>query len=310
MEDTTINEAYIFPDKPIVEESNTSLSKSIGSLVLFIAAFYLFFDKDISYIFILVLVLFIHELGHFIAMKYFDYKEVQMFFIPLLGALVTGSKEEISQRQRAIILLAGPIPGIIIGLILYYIGYENNQQILIVAANMFIFLNMFNLLPLKPLDGGNLIGVLFFDKKETIQTIFVIISACGLILIALLLESYIFLIVPVFLLSGIVQKFTTKKIKADLERENIDYNKPFEELTNAEYWTIRKHVVIHVTSFNKISPTEFLESKHEKQIIELIKSLFVKAPRFDLSGKTKTMFLLTWILFIIGPFIALALIIR
>jgi stage IV sporulation protein FB len=310
MDDTTIIEAYTFPDKPKIAKENSSLTKSVGSLILFIAAFYLFFNKDISYIFILVIVLLIHELGHFIAMKYYNYKDVKMFFIPLLGALVTGDKHEISQKQRAIILLAGPLPGIIIGLILYYIGYEDNQHILIVAANMFIFLNMFNLLPLKPLDGGNLIGILFFDKKETIQAIFVIISACGLILLALLLESYIFLIVPVFLLSGILQKFTTKKIKADLERENIDYNKPFEELTNAEYWTIRKHVVIHVTSFNKISPTEFLESKHEKQIIDLIKSLFVKAPIFDLSGKTKTMFLLIWILFMTGPFIALALIIR
>ena len=63
----------------------------------------------------------IHELGHFFAMKYFHYKDLGIFFIPLLGAYVSGSKREVSQKQSAIILLAGPLPGIIIGIALYLI---------------------------------------------------------------------------------------------------------------------------------------------------------------------------------------------
>lgn len=310
MEDINITETYTFPDKPTIDEASNSLWKSFGSVILFVVAYYMFFDKDINHIFILVLVIFIHELGHFLAMKYFNYTDVKMFFIPFLGALVMGNKEDVSQRQKAIILLAGPVPGIIIGLVLYYVGHENNQQSLISAANIFIFLNMFNLLPFKPLDGGNLIGVLFFDKKETIQLVFGIISACAFIVVAIYLESYVFIIVPGLLIVGIAQKYESKRIKENLEKANIDYNKTFDELTNEEYWKIRDQVVLNVAGFTRIPAKEYVVSKREKQIIDYIKSLVEKSPTYDLSVIAKVLFLLTWILFIIGPMIVLVLIVR
>lgn len=309
MEENNINIEYTFPDKPKID-NNSSLWKSIGSVFLFIGVYYLYFDQDINYILILVLVLFIHELGHFIAMKYFNYKDIKMFFIPLLGALVTGNKHEISQKQRAIILLAGPVPGIIIGIILYAFAKENNYENIIATANIFIFLNVFNLLPLTPLDGGNLIGTLFFNKKETIQTIFIVLSAIGLVIIAIYLESYILLIIPFFLLSGISHQSKIKKIKANLEKDGIDYNKPFEELTNKEYWLIREKIVLNLISFKKVQPKEYSESKQEKQIVNHIKSLMIKMPILDLSRKAKTVFLLTWILFCIVPFITVGYIIE
>ena len=308
MDDSNINQANVFPDKPTLEKDNNSLFKSIGSVALFVGAFYLFFNKDINFIIVLVLVLFIHELGHFIAMKYFNYKDVQMFFIPLLGALVTGDKHEISQRQRAIILLAGPVPGIIIGLILYAIGIGNNDQNLIMAANIFIFLNIFNLLPLTPLDGGNLLMTLFFSKKETLQIIFVILSATGLTIIALYLESYVLLVIPFFLLTRIIHESKIKKVKAKLEEDGIDYNKTFEELTNREYWLIREQIVSNWTIFENVNPKDYTASKHEKQIINQIKSLVVKMSTQDLTGKDKFLFVGSWLLFCIGPFIVFGLI--
>lgn len=311
MEEPTTIAAYTYPDKPKIDEADSSsMWKSFGSVILFIVAYYMFFDKDINHILVLVLVLFIHELGHFLAMKYFNYTDVKMFFIPLLGALVSGNKEDISQKQKAIILLAGPAPGIIMGLVLYYIGFINGQQSLISTANIFIFLNIFNLLPFKPLDGGNLIGVLFFDKKETIQLIFGIVSACVFGAVAIYSESYILIIVPGLLITGIIQKYESKRIKEYLRNDNIDYNKPFDDLTNEEYWKIRDHVVYNVAGFSRINAKEYVVSKREKQIIDYIKSLVEKSPTYDLSVLAKILFLLTWILFLFGPIIILALIVR
>lgn len=305
MDNSNIEVNEVFPDKPYLDKDDNSLMKSIISVTLFIGSFYFFFDKNITYILVLVGVLFIHELGHFLAMKYFNYKDVKMFFIPLLGALVTGKKQEISQKQRTIILLAGPVPGIIIGLILYVIGTGSNDQNLLMSANIFIFLNIFNLLPITPFDGGNLIETLFFSSKEILKIIFIVLSAAGLIAIALFLESYFLLIIPFFLLIRINALSKVKKIKSTLAILGIDYDKPFDELTNEEYWKIREQIILETVAFKNVKPKDYTVSKHEKQIINHIESLSVKIPKADLSKTVKALIVALWLLCFIGPFFAL-----
>ena len=105
-----------FPPKPVLPaQQPPSLNRSLLSLGLFMVLFLLIFEMDLRFLLVLVGVLVIHEMGHFIAMRHFGYKDVHMFFIPLIGAYVTGEKEEISQRQRCIVILAGPLPGILFG---------------------------------------------------------------------------------------------------------------------------------------------------------------------------------------------------
>lgn len=310
MTDLDPTEPKWYPDKPILEKDANPLVRSISSLVLFVAAFYIFFNKDLSYIFIVVVVLFIHEMGHFLAMKFFNYKEVKMFFLPLLGALVTGEKQQISQRQRAIILLAGPVPGIAIGLVLFFIGTFTGNPTQLVTANIFIFLNLFNLLPITPLDGGNLIGTLFFGSKEVLQSIFMGLSALALAAIAVYLESYFLLLIPIFLFMQAFHQHKIKKIRAVLDAENLSYEKPYDELSNEEYWRIREQIVTHVSLFKDVKPKEYVIDKRENQIIKQIKLLAVTRPSLDLSWKGKVLVLGVWLLFLVGPIVGLGLLYR
>src|SRR4051812_45770109 len=103
-------------EKP-AERSNVWL-RSFTSLAFYLAFGYFVFKRWEALLLITAIVM-IHELGHFFAMKYFRYNELGIFFIPLLGAYVSGRKREVSQKQSAVILLAGPLPGIIIGMILH-----------------------------------------------------------------------------------------------------------------------------------------------------------------------------------------------
>ncbi len=299
-----------FPDKPSIAEkeavtSNTVI-KSIASIALFVLAFYLLFDADLKFILILVVVIFIHEMGHLLAMKIFNYKDVKMFFIPLLGALATGKKNNVSQKQNAIILLAGPVPGILIGIIMYYLSIVNNSPDLEMTANIFIFLNMFNLLPLTPLDGGQLIGTLFFTNKEKLRAIFTILSAAGLAIIAISLEEYFLLIIPIFLLIGLTSQGKSKKIRKALDQQSIDYEKPFEELTSKEYWLIRDQIVSNYPHL-KLQPGNYAASSKENSIINLITAILTTKPIVDLSGMAKAILVGIWLLFFVGPFIALGL---
>jgi stage IV sporulation protein FB len=295
-----------FPPKPIISES-PFLTSSFISLLLFIGVYILFFDQTIGQIAVLVLVLFIHEMGHFLAMKYFGYSDVKMFFIPFLGAMVTGNKEEISQRQRAIILLAGPVPGIIIGAVLYYVGNAIDSRDMLLTAGMFVFLNAINLLPLNPLDGGRLIETLFFHSKETLKNIFIGISAAAMVFIAVKYEMYTLLILPLALLMRIRQNTSVKELKEALAVKGLDYNKPFSTLTDREYWLIREEVVNRMPGFGSVDGSVYQVSSRERQISDHMKGLAERKVIGDLSAGGIVLFTLMWLIFLAVPAVVVAL---
>jgi len=188
-----------YPPKPIEETKKQSLNQSLISMGLFVAAFHLIFNWEITYILVLAGVILIHEIGHFLAMRFFKYNDLAIFFVPLIGAFTSGQKNTISQKQDVIILLSGPIPGIIIGLIFYYYGLQESNEFLLRVSNIFIFLNLFNLIPIMPLDGGRIIKSMFFENKEIIRKIFIFISIALLTYISITTQSYFLLIIPFFL---------------------------------------------------------------------------------------------------------------
>ena len=143
-----------YPQKPelIEKKINKGIGKTIFSILLFIMAFSLIGAGDIQFILFLVIVLLVHELGHFTMMKLFKYKDVQMLFVPFMGAFVKGNRENEKQTQSLLVILAGPIPGIVIGLTLLYFGNNSELKWMNDLAFLFLFLNSLNLLPLDPLD--------------------------------------------------------------------------------------------------------------------------------------------------------------
>src|ERR1043166_929806 len=114
--------SFGYPPKPELENKKGNVwVRSITSLALYLLIGYYFFSANWMLLLILTCIVIFHELGHFLAMKAFHYKELGIFFIPLLGAYASGTKREISQKQSAIILLAGPLPGIIVGIVLFLV---------------------------------------------------------------------------------------------------------------------------------------------------------------------------------------------
>ena len=84
------------PTKPELNSKKNLLIKSLLSLGISVFFFQYYFDKDLTKTLLLISTLVIHELGHFLMMYAFGYKELKMFFIPLIGAFVSGRKSQIS----------------------------------------------------------------------------------------------------------------------------------------------------------------------------------------------------------------------
>jgi Zn-dependent protease len=127
----------------------------------------------------LLLVLLIHELGHWTAMRYFGYHNARIFFLPLFGAVATGDKRDATAWQETIVLLAGPLPGLVFGSLLLAMDsselwpYHTYETVHLVAL-LFIAVNLFNLLPVVPLDGGKILSLHVYRRWTWMP----LVSAC------------------------------------------------------------------------------------------------------------------------------------
>jgi stage IV sporulation protein FB len=175
------------------------LLRTLLSLLLYIGIYYLLFH-DVKSILLLVVVIVIHEAGHFIAMKSYGYGNVRMLFIPLLGAYVSGQPARIHPVRKMVVLMAGPLPGILIGMVCGMIYSHNHEYIYYQLALLFIFLNVFNLLPVSPLDGGQMLETLFFGSRKWVQTMFIGLSAVIIAFLAWITKNYAMLLIVVFLI--------------------------------------------------------------------------------------------------------------
>ena len=291
--------------KPELEEPKSRPNvwlKSLGSLAFFLIIGYLFF-KDLTWILVLTGVVVFHELGHFVAMKIYKYQELGMFFIPLLGAYVSGTKQEVSQKQSAIILLAGPVPGIFLGLILHFISLYLDIPFLENVAKILIFLNVLNLLPVYPLDGGQLLHRLFLDDYNILGKIFVILSAALMIWIAISSGFWFLLLFPFMMISRMFGDLQHERLEKKIEAEGIDLAKSYDQLTPEEYWRIRNAVIKYYPQFKDVNPSPPYEiSPKEDQLITTIQGLLQRSLIQDLSLTAKFLILVIWVGFFLAPF--------
>ena len=96
------NSEFVFPPKPEMQAAKPNAwLKSILSLAAYLVLGYFLF-KRWEWLLLITAIIIIHELGHFLAMKFFRYNDLGIFFIPLLGAYVSGTKREVSQKESAI----------------------------------------------------------------------------------------------------------------------------------------------------------------------------------------------------------------
>ncbi|MBS1653157.1 MAG: hypothetical protein JSU07_14215 [Bacteroidetes bacterium] len=269
------HQSSIYPPKPmVVNQQKNSTMRSLMSLLLYGVMFYFLFEPNPSLIAALLLVIIIHELGHFALMKIFNYSNVKIFFIPLLGAYTSGKKQQISQAQLAAVILAGPIPGIIIGLILFYMNQNLQNDIVKMLANIFLFLNLFNLLPFMPLDGGRLLETLFVRENFVLRMVFGIISIICLLALSLLSLNFIMLIIPAFIAMDLFNEYKNNKIREYLKQEKINYFTDYENLPDKDYWIIRDCLLFsNPKKFIGIQPGRYDYSIIEPLIIQQVTSI-------------------------------------
>jgi len=291
------------------EAPANNLLRSIVSLAFYAIIGYYFFPSYKILILITAIVL-IHELGHFLAMKAFGYKDLGIFFIPLLGAYVSGKKREVSQWQSAIILLAGPLPGIIAGTI-FFVLWTQDPFLSIAGipynklALAFLFLNLINLIPVYPLDGGQLLNRVFLDEESLVSRIFILLSVGAMVWIALFAfptPSYILLLFPAMMVLRMFGDKKINQIEKKIEAAGIHTDLDYADLPDEDYWKIRNILVEHHPSFRDLDPAPpYAYSNREDKVAATIESLLHRNLIQDTPLAGKLLIALIWIAAFLVP---------
>jgi Zn-dependent protease len=129
-----------------------------GSMLISIGAYALIWGWRFAVGFVVLLL--IHEMGHVFAARMQGLPVSAPMFIPFLGAMITMKQMPANAWKEAQVALGGPLLGSLGAAVAWGIGEAYDSELFIALGFMGFFLNLFNLLPIVPLDGGRAVGAL------------------------------------------------------------------------------------------------------------------------------------------------------
>jgi Zn-dependent protease len=107
-----------------------------------------------------IALLFAHEMGHYVAARQCGLNVGAPAFIPFVGAWINLKEQPRDVRTEAYVAVAGPLVGTVSAVAVYLWGRWTNSTLLLAIAYAGLFLNLFNLLPVSPLDGGRITAII------------------------------------------------------------------------------------------------------------------------------------------------------
>lgn len=138
----------------------SKLMLSVGSMLLSIAVYAQYYGWRYAAGF--VGLIFVHEMGHYVAARQRGLKVGLPTFIPFMGAWIQLKELPHDAETEAYVGLAGPLIGSVGALACYFAARQGGDSTtwLLAVSYAGFFLNLFNLIPVSPLDGGRITAVL------------------------------------------------------------------------------------------------------------------------------------------------------
>jgi Zn-dependent protease len=147
-----------------------------------------------------VVLIFVHEMGHYIDIRRRGLPADMPVFLPGFGAYVRWTALGVTRQTRAAVSLAGPLAGLLGAAVCVFLWYRTHNDLWAALARITAGLNILNLIPVWVLDGGQAAAAL--SKAER----FVLLAMC--LLIFALSREGIFLLVA----GGLVYRLFTKDL--------------------------------------------------------------------------------------------------
>lgn len=117
-----------------------------------------------------------HESGHVWAMKKMGIKTKGFYFLPFIGGAAIAEEEYLSYGENAYVAIMGPVWGALMAWAAGSLYLVSGNPIWAAAAGWMAVINLFNLLPITPLDGGQLVRSIAFSIHKGLGMIFLTLS--------------------------------------------------------------------------------------------------------------------------------------
>ncbi|HZQ50087.1 MAG TPA: site-2 protease family protein [Candidatus Dormibacteraeota bacterium] len=147
----------------------------------------------------LIAMIFIHEMGHVLEIRRQGMQATAPIFIPFMGAAIFQRSHPTTAVKQAQIGIAGPIAGTIGATAAYFLYLSTGWDVLLLAATLGFFINLFNLLPVWQLDGSWILAPV---------SKWVYVGGYALVVLAFLWTHSIFLLlIALFGISSLINRF-------------------------------------------------------------------------------------------------------
>lgn len=130
------------------------LTTGLSMMLMIITYTYLYGWK---YAIGIVLLLFIHEMGHMTASRRLGIETSMPMFIPFIGAIIQMKEAPKDAKTESIVGIAGPVYGALGAFVCLFVGEIFDSSLLLALAYFGFLLTTFNLIPAHPLDGGRIV---------------------------------------------------------------------------------------------------------------------------------------------------------
>lgn len=161
-----------------------------ASMLVSVGAYALFWGWKFAVGFVLLML--VHELGHYLEARRQGLDVSAPMFIPFLGAAILLRENPLNAWREAQVAIAGPIVGSLGAAVVWFVGEQQDSEFLLALGFTGFLLNLFNLIPVVPLDGGRiaaaihpavwllgfvaLVGLLFLAPNPLLIIIVVIVG--------------------------------------------------------------------------------------------------------------------------------------
>ncbi|MGB8353870.1 MAG: site-2 protease family protein [Chthoniobacteraceae bacterium] len=167
-----------------------------------------------------VLLIFVHEAGHLIAARMMGLQVGWPVFIPFMGALIALKEAPRNAWVEAVVGIGGPILGSIGALAVWSAYFFTGNVLFLALGYAGFFINLFNLIPIVPLDGGRIV--------TAISPWFWLLGLIILVPVLLVSKNIFLIIILIFLLVQSLPRVIA------LFRKRTDFEQRYFECTRAQ----------------------------------------------------------------------------
>jgi Zn-dependent protease len=107
-----------------------------------------------------VLLIFVHEMGHAVALKRLGIPSGAPVFIPFVGAVIAMKGMPRNAYLEAVVGIGGPALGTAGAALCLLVAHATGEPFWYALASTGFLINLFNMIPISPLDGGRIVGVI------------------------------------------------------------------------------------------------------------------------------------------------------